>query len=113
MAGKEKAKCTTRMGDRHAALAGQATPRTEGDDYAFDALAQPARVGNYTQIFSEGWIILRHAGDGRQAGNVAKRKYQKLKKGIEVRKDVEFAIVANTACGRRRDALARLRCRRG
>ena len=32
-----------------------------------------------------------------EAGNVQKVKYQKLKKGVELRKDVEFAIVANTA----------------
>lgn len=71
--------------------------REEGEDYAFDAVAPPARLGDYTQIIRKDWVISGTQEVVSEAGNVQKRKYQKLKKGVEIRKDVEFAIVSNTA----------------
>lgn len=69
----------------------------EGDEYNFNAIVPPVRVGNYTQILRESWIISGSMEASDDAGSVQKRKYQKLKKGIEVRKDIEFALVSNTA----------------
>lgn len=69
----------------------------EGDEYNFDAITPPVRVGNYTQIFRVSWIISNTMQASKDAGRVQKRKYQKLKKGIELRKDVEFALLSNTA----------------
>lgn len=69
----------------------------EGDDYSFNTVVPPVRVGNYTQIFRESWIISRTMESSDDAGSVQKRKYQKLKKGIEIKKDIEFALVSNTA----------------
>lgn len=69
----------------------------EGDEYIFNTVTPPTRVGNYTQIFRESWVISRSMQSSDDAGSVQKRKYQKIKKGIEVRKDVEFALVSNTA----------------
>lgn len=74
-----------------------ANVQTEGDEYDFDAITPPVRVGNYTQIMRKDWIISNTQEVVDEAGKVQKRKYQKLKKGIELRKDVELAIVANTA----------------
>jgi hypothetical protein len=71
--------------------------QTEGDEYLFDSIQAPTRVGNYTQIFRVSWIISNTMEATKDAGRVQKRKYQKLKKGIELRKDVEFALVTNTA----------------
>jgi len=68
----------------------------EGDEYNFSAITPPTRMGDYTQILRKDWIISNTQEVVSEAGNVQKRKYQKLKKGIEVRKDVEFAMVANT-----------------
>jgi hypothetical protein len=67
--------------------------REEGEDYTFDAVTPPARLGNYTQILRKDWIISGTQEVVSEAGNVQKRKYQKLKKGVEIRKDVEYAIV--------------------
>jgi hypothetical protein len=67
--------------------------REEGEDYTFDAITPPARLGNYTQIMRKDWIISGTQEVVSEAGNVQKRKYQKLKKGVEIRKDVEYAIV--------------------
>lgn len=67
--------------------------REEGEDYTFDAVTPPARLGNYTQILRKDWIISGTQEVVSEAGNIQKRKYQKLKKGVEIRKDVEYAIV--------------------
>ena len=69
----------------------------EGDDYTFDATTPPTRLGNYTQIMRKSWIISNTQETVDEAGNVQKRKYQKLKKGVELRKDVELAIVTPNA----------------
>lgn len=69
----------------------------EGDDYTFSATTPPTRLGNYTQIMRKEGIISGTQEEQDEAGNVQKVKYQKLKKGVELRKDVEFAIVSNTA----------------
>lgn len=74
-----------------------ANVQEEGDDFAFDAIVAPVRVGNYTQIMSKQWIISETQEAVDDAGRIQKMKHQKLKKGVELRKDVEFAIVSNTA----------------
>ena len=69
----------------------------EGDEYNFGAITPPVRVGNYTQILRESWVISGSMEASDDAGSVQKRKYQKLKKGLELKKDIEFALVSNTA----------------
>lgn len=69
----------------------------EGDQFDFNAISKPERVGNYTQIFRKSWIVSETQEAVDNAGGVEKIKYQKLKKGVEVRKDIEFALLSNTA----------------
>jgi uncharacterized protein DUF5309 len=69
----------------------------EGDEYDFSAITPPTRMGDYTQILRKDWIISNTQEVVDEAGRVQKRKYQKLKKGVEIRKDVEFAIVDTNA----------------
>lgn len=69
----------------------------EGDEYNFDATLAPERMGNYTQIMRKTGIISRTQDHTDEAGNVQTVKRQKLKKGIELRKDVEFSIVDTNA----------------
>lgn len=71
--------------------------RPEGEEYTFDTVSPPARMGNYTQIMRKSWIISGTQEVVDEAGNIQKRKEQKLKKGVEIRKDVELAIVTNNA----------------
>src|SRR5690606_3109991 len=52
---------------------------------------------NYTQIFRDGFIISRTQNTVDEAGNVQKVRYQKLKTGVALRKDVELAIITNNA----------------
>lgn len=69
----------------------------EGDEYTFGATTPPERLGNHTQILRKEGIISRTQDKTDEAGNVQKVKYQKLKKGVELRKDVEFSIVDTNA----------------
>lgn len=69
----------------------------EGDEYSFDATATPDRLGAYTQIMRKSGIISGTQDATDNAGRQEQVKKQKLKKGVELRKDVEFAIVDNNA----------------
>jgi hypothetical protein len=72
----------------------------EGDEYSFGATTAAVRVGNYTQIMRKDGIISGTQDAENNAGSVEQVKYQKLKKGIELRKDAEFSIVtANASVG--------------
>lgn len=71
--------------------------QTEGDEYDFNAIVSPDRLGNYAQIFRDSFIISRTQERVDEAGRIQKKRYQKLKTGIALRKDVELAIVTNNA----------------
>ncbi len=71
--------------------------RAEGDEYTFDAGDTPVRVGNYTQIMRKTGIISETQETVEQAGNANKVRRQKLKRGTELKKDVELALVTNNA----------------
>jgi hypothetical protein len=71
--------------------------RPEGEEYNFGSVTPPSRMGDYTQILRKDWIISNTQEVVDEAGKVQKRKHQKLKKGVEIRKDVELAIVTNNA----------------
>ena len=74
-----------------------ANAQLEGDEYSFNAITPAVRVGNYTQIFRKTWIISGTQEVVDNAGNNAKMAEQKIKKGIELRKDVELSIVSSAA----------------
>lgn len=75
----------------------EANIQVEGDDYTFDAITPADRVGNYTQIMRRTGIVSGSQDATDNAGRVEQVKYQKLKKAVELRKDVEYAIVDNNA----------------
>ena len=69
----------------------------EGDEYTFAAITPPDRVGNHTQIMRKEGILSRTQEQTDEAGNTLTVKKQKLKRGIELRKDVEYSLVAANA----------------
>lgn len=69
----------------------------EGDEYTFGVTTPAVRNGNYTQIMRKDGIISRTQDLTKNAAGVEQVKYQKLKKGVELRKDVEFSIVTANA----------------
>lgn len=97
MAGKEKASSKHPEWEYEEldAVADNAQP--EGNEYSFDAVAAPTRVGNYTQIFTK---TFRFSGSQQavdNAGNAEKRAHELMKKGKAIRKDIEKSIITNTA----------------
>ena len=97
MAGKEKASSKHPEWEYEEldAVADNAQP--EGNEYSFDAVAAPTRVGNYTQIFTK---TFRFSGSQQavdNAGNAEKRAHEMMKKGKALRKDIEKSIITNTA----------------
>jgi hypothetical protein len=74
-----------------------ANVQAEGDEYAFTASTAAARMGNYTQIMRKTGIVSRTQDAVDNAGRAEQLKYQKLMRGRELKKDVEFSIVSNVA----------------
>lgn len=71
--------------------------QAEGDEYTFDALASPTRVGTYTQILRKSFLISGTQDAVDNAGRREQVAAQKVKKGKEILKDIELALVTNTA----------------
>ena len=69
----------------------------EGDQYTYAAVTAPIRVKNHCQIMRKDWVISKSQEAVENAGRVEKIKEIRVKRGIELRKDTEFAIVSNTA----------------
>lgn len=69
----------------------------EGDTYAFDAISPAERMGNYTQIFHDTFIMSRTQNSVDNAGRAEQFAKKKLDSGIAIRRDVELAILKNTA----------------
>jgi len=94
---KTKASSTHPEWETDTLRAPAANAQVEGDEYTFNVLAPPTRVGNYTQIFRESGLISNTQEAVDNAGNNEKLAEKKIKAGIQVRKDVELSIVSNTA----------------
>lgn len=97
MIGKEKAASTHPEWETDTLRAPAANAQVEGDEYTFNVLAPPVRVGNYTQIFRESGLVSNTQEAVDNAGNNEKLAEKKIKAGIQVRKDVELSIVSNSA----------------
>ncbi|MBA5724401.1 DUF5309 domain-containing protein [Candidatus Liberibacter sp.] len=69
----------------------------EGDEYNFEAISAPERLGNYTQIMRKSWVLSGTQEAVDDASSILKRKEQKLKKALEIRKDVEYSLVSSQA----------------
>jgi hypothetical protein len=97
MAGKEKLSSKHPEWEYEALRAPAENAQPEGNEFDFDAQVAPTRVGNYTQIFRDTWIYSGTQQAVDNAGNQEKAAKAKIKAGINVRKDIEFSIVSNTA----------------
>lgn len=97
MIGKTKCSNTRPEWEIDTLRAPAANAQLEGDEYAYSAITVPTRVSNRTQIFREGWVVSKTQEAIDNAGSVEKIAEQKVKSAIHVRKDIELAIVSNTA----------------
>lgn len=95
--GKGKAKTTHPEWEIDAIRAPAANAQLEGDQYSFNGITPPDRVGNHTQIFRDSWIISKTQDAVDNAGRNEKSAEAKIKTGIAIKKDVELSILSNSA----------------
>lgn len=69
----------------------------EGSEYDFDALDPVSRMGNHTQIFRKTGRISQTQEAVDNAGRAETLNRKKVLKGIALRKDVEYSLVASHA----------------
>ena len=74
-----------------------ANAQIDGDDYAYAARPATVRVGNYTQISRKPVLISRTLEAVDKAGRDSEVKYQVLKAGLELKRDMEAILVSNQA----------------
>ena len=97
MIGKESAKSVYPEWEVDELAAPASNVHTEGDEYTYSASTPVERMGNYTQIMRKTWIVSNTQDAIDNAGKAEQIKNLRLKRGIEIRKDTELAIVSNTA----------------
>lgn len=66
----------------------------DGDDFSADALTATERVGNYCQIFAKKPAVSRRANVVKKAGRAAEMSYQKAKAMLEIKRDMEAAVLS-------------------
>ncbi len=71
--------------------------QSEGDTYSFDEVAAGTKLGNHTQIMRKTFLVSATQQAINDAGNVESMEEIKVRRGVELRKDVELAIVTNNA----------------
>ena len=69
----------------------------EGNQWVFTEFAPTARVGNRTQIGEKPISISRTQENTDKAGRRSELARERRKKGVELRKDMEYSIVSNQA----------------
>ena len=70
---------------------------TQGFVYDFEAITATTRIGNYTQIFSKSFIVAETQEAVAKAGPKSDYNREKLKKGVELRTDIEVTLAYNQA----------------
>lgn len=69
--------------------------QVEGDEFTFTTPAMTVRVGNYSQIMSKTASVTRTTRRIRHAGRADEMDYQVMKRGKELRRDLEKTIFHN------------------
>jgi len=97
MAGKEKLSSKHPEWEIESLRSPAENAQLEGGEFDFETQVAPTRLGGRTQIFRDSWIYSGTQQAVDNAGNQEKAAKAKMKAGINVRKDIELAIVTNTA----------------
>lgn len=69
----------------------------EGEDWSFDAISPTTRIGNYTQISNQRFVISRNLDKTDKAGRKSELAYQTKKYGVALRRDMEGICLSNQA----------------
>lgn len=69
----------------------------DGDDFTADAQTATERIGNYCQIFGKKPAVSRRANLVKKAGRGSEMGYVKAKAMLEIKRDIEAAILSDNA----------------
>lgn len=69
----------------------------EGDEYAYATIAATVRVGNYTEIARKTYLIAGSEEKNTKAGPASELGRERVKKGKELKTDMEVSLLANKA----------------
>lgn len=97
MAGKEGSKAITTEWEVETLRAPGANAQVEGDQYNFSALTSPVRQKNVMQILREAWLVSKSQDAVDNAGRAEQSARKRVIAGLNLKRDLEFAIVSNTA----------------
>lgn len=101
------AKATYHEWELDAMTAPAANRDLEGNDGSYSAVTQPTRAGNYCQISSKSFIVSGTQEVVAKAGRKSDVVRQLKKQMMELKNDMEFAIVTNQASSAGGSATAR------
>lgn len=68
----------------------------EGDDSTYSTASPTTMLSNYTQIYKKSVMVSGTADAVRKYGRKEEFAYQMMKKGKELKRDIEFSIVQNS-----------------
>ena len=69
----------------------------EGDEYAYAVIQPTTRIGNYTEIARKSYLIAGSEEKNTKAGPNSELGRERVKKGKELKTDMEVALLANKA----------------
>lgn len=94
--GRTKATNTLHEWQRDAlAAANKDNALIDGDDFSADAQTATEHVGNYCQIFGKKPAVSRRANLVKKAGRGAEMAYKKAQAMLEIKRDIEAAVLSN------------------
>jgi hypothetical protein len=71
--------------------------RPQGDQYSYSAITPTTRVGNHTQILMKEFLVAKTQEVVSKAGPKSDFNREKLKKGMELKTDIEVTAALNQA----------------
>jgi hypothetical protein len=94
---KVKATATFHEWPKDALVAPASNIGLEGDDFVAGSITQATRVGNYCQIFRKQFLVSGTQEAVKSAGRASDVVRQRKKQMMELKNDIEYAIVRNQA----------------
>jgi hypothetical protein len=79
----------------------------EGDEYSYSSPSATSRVKTYAQISWKTGIVAETLDVVDKAGREKELTYQRLKRGVELRRDIEYVMLINQASVAGNDTTAR------
>ena len=96
MAKRTKVSQTLHQWQTDALAAAATNAAVEGDDSTYATATPTTMLSNYTQIFKKTVMVSGTADAVRKYGRKEEFAYQMMKRGKEMKRDIEFSIVQNS-----------------